>query len=117
MADERNRVLGQERSEEERAVHAELAREAKGGEAEKWKSYEILKLLMAGDVGKSAVGARWVLTWIMVEGVTTVKARPAAKGFQDPDLKAGVLDTSGCVSLRSSHLQVISHCPQEQNIM
>ena len=31
-----------------------------------------------------------------------------AKGFQDPDLKEGLVEASGCVSLRSSHLQVIS---------
>ena len=31
-----------------------------------------------------------------------------AKGFQDPDLQEGLVDTSGCVALRSSHLQVIS---------
>ena len=31
-----------------------------------------------------------------------------ARGFQDPDLAAGLVDTSSCVSPRSSHLQVIS---------
>ena len=30
------------------------------------------------------------------------------KGSQDPDLEDGGLDSSGCVSLRASHLQVIS---------
>ena len=34
--------------------------------------------------------------------------RLVAKGYQDPDLRKGLVDTSGCVSLRSSHLQVIS---------
>ena len=37
----------------------------------------------------------------------TGKARLVAKGCQGPDLKAGFVETSGCVSLRSSHLQVI----------
>ena len=37
-----------------------------------------------------------------------MRARIAAKGFQDPDLKEGLVETSGCVSLRSSHLQVVS---------
>ena len=44
----------------------------------------------------------------MAEGEKCVKARLAAKGFQDPDLKDGLVETSGCVSLRSSRLQVIS---------
>ena len=37
-----------------------------------------------------------------------VKARLVARGFQDPDLAAGLVDTSSCVSLRSSNLQAIS---------
>ena len=43
----------------------------------------------------------------MADGKTCVKARLAAKGFQGPDLQEGLVDTSGCVSLRSSRLQVI----------
>ena len=54
------------------------------------------------------MGTRWVLTWKMVEGVKTVKARLVATGYQDPDLKNGLVETSGCVSPRSSHLQVVS---------
>ena len=48
------------------------------------------------DVSKQIVQTRWV------------EARLAAKGHQDPDLREGLVDTSGCVSLRSPHLQVIS---------
>ena len=44
----------------------------------------------------------------MVDGKTCVKARLVAKGAQDPDLQERLMDTSGCVSLRSSHLRVIS---------
>ena len=44
----------------------------------------------------------------MAYGKKCVKARLVAKGFQDPDLKEGLVDTSGCVSLRSSHLQLVS---------
>ena len=54
------------------------------------------------------VETRWVLTWKDLEGRRTVKARLVARGFQDPDLAEGLVDTSSCVSLRSSHLQVIS---------
>ena len=54
------------------------------------------------------VGTRWVLTWTVVDGVITVKARLVANGYQEPDLKDGLVETAGCVSLRSSHLQVVS---------
>ena len=35
-------------------------------------------------------------------------ARLVATGYQGPDLQDGIVDTSGCVSLRSTYLQVIS---------
>ena len=44
----------------------------------------------------------------MVDGKESVEARLVATGYQDPDLKDSNVDTSGRVSLRSSHLQVIS---------
>ena len=46
----------------------------------------------------------------MVDGQKSVGARLVARGYQDPDLREGLVDTSGCVSLRSSPLQVISLC-------
>ena len=44
---------------------------------------------------KKVVRTRWVLTWEMVDGKICVKARLAAKGFQDPDSQEGIVDTSG----------------------
>ena len=61
-----------------------------------------------GKCTKEVAGTRWVLSWKMVEGVKTVKARLVAKGYQDPTLKEGLVETSGCVSVRPSHLQVVS---------
>ena len=66
-----------------------------------------LRATRGGDLGKSAVDIRWVLTWKTVEGVKTAKARLVAKGFQDPGLRAGAVDTSGCASFCSPLLQVI----------
>ena len=57
---------------------------------------------------KAIVGTRWVLTWKIVDQTKNAKARLAAKGYQDPDLKEGPVETAGRVSLRSAHLQVIS---------
>ena len=44
----------------------------------------------------------------MVAGAQTAMARLAAKGFQGPGLKDAIADSSGCLSLRSPHLQAIS---------
>ena len=44
----------------------------------------------------------------MVNGEKCVKSHLVATGFQDPDLLEGVADTSGRVSFRSSHLQVVA---------
>ena len=41
-------------------------------------------------------------------GKTCAKASLVAKGYQDPDLQEGIVDTSWCVGLWSSHLQLIS---------
>ena len=47
------------------------------------------------------------MTWEEVDGVKTVKARLAAKGYQDPALREGDVDAVGCVSRRSSHLHLV----------
>ena len=75
---------------------------------EAWGKFEAFLPLHECKVQKQMADTRWVLTWEMVEGEICVEARLAAKGFQDPNLKDGLVETSGCVSLRSSHHQVIS---------
>ena len=59
------------------------------------------------DVSTEIVDTRWVLTWKFFEGRKTVKTRLVARGFQDPDLADGSVDTSSCTSMRSPHLRVI----------
>ena len=61
-----------------------------------------------GKCDEDVVGTRWVLAWEGVGGAKTVKARLAAKGYQDPALKDGLVEMSGCVSPRPPHLQVVS---------
>ena len=106
VANECNRALGQGSSQEEEAAHADLARAAKSKELDAWKSAGVFKLLKARVSRESAVGTRRVFTRKSVEDVKTVKARLVARGFQDHDLKAGIVDTSRCVSLRPASLQV-----------
>ena len=88
-------------------MRADLARATGDKELDAWKSSGVFELLKAGDSGKSVVDTRRVCTWEMVEGVKTVQAHSAAKGFQDPELKAGAVDASGCACYHSSHFQVI----------
>ena len=108
VADECNRVPGQEPSQEEEEMHADLVNKGKQREPEAWEKFDEFSPLSARKVQKQIVQTRWVLTWKMKEWQTCVKARLVAEGFEDPDLKEGLVETSGCVSLRSSHLHVIS---------
>ena len=45
--------------------------------------------------------------WEMAEGANDVKARLVAEESQDTHVEGGLVGTSGCVSFRSSRLQVI----------
>ena len=89
-------------------MRADLVNEGEKRELEAWGKLDVFSPHSACAVQKQLVQTRWVLTWKIVEGKKRVTARLVAKGFQDPDLKDGLVETSGCVGLRSSHLQVIS---------
>ena len=101
-------MLGQELSQEEEEQHAELVQAAKDREVAPWRRFDVYEPRKTGNVSKQLVHTRWALTWKMADGQASVKARSVAKGYPDRVLQAGDVDTSGCVSLRSSHLQVIS---------
>ena len=107
-ADECNRILRQELPPEEESVHAKDVLAAKTRELDARTQFKVYSPMEPGQCTKEVAGTRWVLSWKMVEGVETVEARLAAKGYQDPDLKEGLAKTSGCVSLRPSHLQFVS---------
>ena len=81
---------------------------AKMRESDAWSQLEVYSPVDPGSRGKEVVGTRWVLTWKAADGVKTAKGRLVAGGFQDPDLENGLVETSGRVSLRPSHLQVVS---------
>ena len=89
---------------------AELVRAAKVTELGSFKKLDVFDPRRDCNASKQLVRTRWVLTWEMVDGRKSVKARLAAEGYQNPELQKGIADTSGYVSPRSSHLQVISKC-------
>ena len=78
-------------------MHGGLVSFAKGRELSVWAKFEVSKLGKEGALSKSVVHTCWALTWKMVEGEKDAKARPAARGRHAPDLKGGLVETSGCV--------------------
>ena len=108
VAEERNRISGQELTEGEERAFSDLVKKAKERELEAWEQLRVFSPIQPGTQQENLVDTRWVLAWKEVDGVKTAKARLAAKGFQGPDLRMGNVDIAGCVSCRSSHLQVVS---------
>ena len=108
VADKCNRVPGQELSLEEEKLHADLVREGKPRELAARGEFGVYTPRSEDRASKKIAQIRQALTWKLVGGKQRVKARLVPMGFQDPDLHEGLADTSGCVSLRSSNLQVIS---------
>ena len=72
-------------------MHADLVNERKRRVLAAWANFDVFSPLTAGKLRKQIVQTRWVSTWEMVDGKKCVKARFAAKGFQDPDLKGGLV--------------------------
>ena len=106
VADKCNRELGQELSPGGEERHGDLA--AKNTELGDCKKFDVCEPRNDCDVSRTGVQTRSVLTRKMMDGHKGDKARLVAEGYQDPGLREGIVDTPGCVSLRSSHLQVIS---------
>ena len=102
------RPLGQELPSDDARRFSKEAGAAKYREPDAWCKFQAFSPVLWRNAAKDIVDTRWVLTWKSLEGKRAEKARLAARGFQDPDLAAGLVDTSSCLSLRSSHLQVIS---------
>ena len=103
-AGRRDEASGQELSLDEVRMHAALVTAAKDRELGAWKKFKVPKPVRAGTPSKLIPDTRWVLTWKMAEGAKYVTACLVAKGYQDCDLETGLVETSGSVSLRSSHL-------------
>ena len=89
---------------------SDLAHDGKMREMEAWKFFKVLSPIQESDISKKAIDSRWVLNWMMVDDVMQVKARLVTKGFQATDLTEGLVVSSGCVSLWSSHILVVSLC-------
>ena len=60
-------------------MHEDLAREAEVEELDASRQSEVFDPINEGDISDAVASARWVLTWMMVDGKRCVKARVAAK--------------------------------------
>ena len=89
MADERNRISGQELTPEEEARRADLAQAGKSRELEAWEKFDVSSPREVGEEQKQIVQTRRVLTRKMADGKKCAKARLVTKGSQDPDLREG----------------------------
>ena len=75
VAEERNRISGQQSTEGEEHTFSDLVREAKVRELAKWGNFRVSSPAKCGTQPKDLVDTRWVLTWKEVDGEKTVKTR------------------------------------------
>ena len=104
VAEERNRMRGQELTEEEEKLEKGSASEAKERELRARKQFNVSPLIKGGNQSQAIAETPWVLTWKVLGGRKPAKAQLMAKGYQTPDLRGGDMDHAGCGSRRSSHL-------------
>ena len=86
-------------------MHEDLARDAKVEKLDARKPFKASEPFKEGGISNAAVSTRLALTWKMADGEKCVEASPAAISYRGPDSKDGSVDTAGCVSLPSAHLQ------------
>ena len=95
-------------TEGEEQAHADRVLKAKESELDAWEQFKVYSPVTSGTQTKDALDTRWALTRKEAGGKQPKKARLAAKGKQEQDLRRGNRGIAGCVSRRSSHLQLIS---------
>ena len=88
--------------------HAACVKAAKDRGLAALRKFHVFEHLREGASSNAVADSRWALTWKTLDGQSNVKARPVPKGSQGRDLKDGLVETAGCVGLRSSHLRPIS---------
>ena len=80
VAEERNRVLGQELTEVGDRAHADLLRMAKERKVDASKKLKVLPPVQMDAETTDVADRRWVLTWKEVGGKLTATERLVAKG-------------------------------------
>ena len=99
------KTLDKEPSKEKETKYAPVVKTAQNRELSAWKELRVSPRRYEAKIAKTISDAPWVLACKVTEGRPSVMARLVAKGFQDPDLQQGLVETAGCEGLRLSHLQ------------
>ena len=71
------------------------------------KEFDAHRPVVRSTKKKTIAETRRELAWEVVVAQTSAKARPVITGFQGPDLHQGLVETAGCVSMRSFHLRLL----------
>ena len=104
----RVRNVGQVQSFRARGEWEKFVRMGEICARDEFGAWNTFKVCASKGPSKALSDSRSAPIWRMVDGRRDVKPRPAAKGPQAPDLRAGLAETSGCVGLRSLYLRVTS---------
>ena len=108
VAEKCARISGQDAADEGGKLQQVLVSDADGRQHSAQKQYNVRSSSKGGVHSEAIADTRSALTWKVADGKKAAKARLMVKGYQGPDLKADNMDVAGCVSRRTSHLQVIS---------
>ena len=81
VAEEYNRVSGQELAEEEVRLRADFVQKAKEREMEPRKQFKVFSPVEIGSSSTDVADTHWALTWRQVGGAKTVQARLVARIF------------------------------------
>ena len=103
-----NKTLGHASTADGERKHGALIRAAKDRGRGAWANFEVSEPFRIGRPSKATAVALQMLSWNMVGGKRGAKACLVATGRKGPDLMARPTGKSGCVSLRPSHVHVIS---------
>ena len=76
-------------------THAALVRPLTGHELGAWKRFKVSETVQKGAPSEALVDTCWALPWKLVKGKKVVEAGLVAEGYQDPDLRTGLVETSG----------------------
>ena len=96
-ADPRNEASSQGLTADEKKMYAAPRKAAKGCELGNCEKFKVPDAVRTDNPSRPIAAARWASAWKIVDCKRDVEARLVAQGYRNRDLKAGPVETSGCV--------------------